>query len=66
MSDTRKWVKVSRSAKGEVTVRVSLQCDNISTNWTVRTFSNGIPDGVAEATRGAEKALNITIEAVGE
>ncbi len=64
MSDTKKWVKVSRSAKGETTVRVSLQRDNLSANWAVKSYVGGIKQGVAEATKGAERALDDLTEAV--
>ena len=66
MSETKKWVKVGRNAKGEITVRVTLQRDNVSANWAVKAFTNDLVKGLREATAGAESALKVMIEAMQE
>lgn len=68
MSDTKKWIKVTRTAKGDVSVRVTLQRDMAVANWAVKAFStpDAMKTGVLDATKGAEAALAVIEEVLAD
>ena len=56
MSD-KQWYSITRGANGQVSVKCSMQEDNLSVSWAVKTYATQIKEGVQEASKGARKAL---------
>ena len=53
----KEWLKVTHAANGQTVVTVTIQVDNLTVRWSVRSYTSKIKEGVAEARKGARKAM---------
>ena len=53
----KEWLKVTHAANMQTVVTVTIQVDNLTVRWSVRSYTSKIKEGVAEARKGARKAM---------
>lgn len=61
----KEWFSVAHGPKS-TTVTCSVQDGNLSVRWTVKAYASTIKTGVAEARKGAHRAMSELKEAVGD
>lgn len=62
--EVKEWVKVSHSANNQTSVSVTLQDGTLTVRWAVKSYADHIKEGVVEARKYANKALEQLREAV--
>ena len=55
-AEPKEWLKVKHSPSG-TTATVTLQEDNLTVSWSVKTYVGQIKDGIREARLGAQRAM---------
>lgn len=55
---TSERIRIRRLVAGHVLVTCTIRSKHFTVIWTAKTFTSSIPTGVAEARRGARKALS--------